>query len=125
SRLRIVEWTLGSILFLAALFAGFHTLNEWFDFGHESQEDLTARYAGFSEDRLVHQLGKPFSIHVYPCSECQDILRRGVGIMVKQRSGGNDQAQVKELTWQYRAYWLTIWLAEDPTGWTVISAIRY
>lgn len=96
----------------------------YFDLGHENVESLP-RFSGKTWQSVVCELGQVSHEVVYKVEDIKDEFRRPLLMHFPKDILGRNDVAIKEGTWKYSRYNITIWFQQRGDAWVAIDACRW
>ncbi|MCA9195260.1 MAG: hypothetical protein KDB03_25990 [Planctomycetales bacterium] len=96
----------------------------YFDIPHKPVEKLP-RLHGQTERSVLNRLGKPDQKYEFTMDDAVGEFRIELYNTYPPNSPNNSTVEIRELTWEYPRYKLTVWLHRPNGTWTVLDTCRY
>lgn len=87
--------------------------------------DELHRLEGRSEAALLGELGPPDRKHAFVMADCCNEFEIELYNTYPPAGGKHAQVEIRQWTWQYDGYALTVWLHRVNEAWTVLETSRY
>ena len=123
--MKVPRYQIKTIVFATTAIAAFLAITIWyFDVPHAPVERVEALH-GQTDVSIITQLGNPSYEYVFtmadPLSEFQIELYN----IYPPDSPGNAQIEIRECTWRYSRYRLTVWFHKPNGEWIALDTCRY
>jgi hypothetical protein len=87
--------------------------------------DELKRLEGKTQEALFSEFGKPTQDREFPMSECCGEFQIELYNTYPPDDPATAQVRIRELTWEYDGYALTVWLHAPDEAWLALDTIRY